>query len=137
MKTVIGQFQKRVWKNVTNEDHVEAYVKFDSGAVAHVQLSHLAAAGKPKWYILGTKGAIVDTGDGQFTVHTRTHERMASFQVKYYESTWASYYEMLADHLTKGAPNPVTPESARRVIAVMELAERSSKTGKEQTVPYE
>lgn len=137
MKTVSGQFQKRVWKQTTNEDHVEAYVKFDSGAVAHIQISDIAAAPKPRWYILGTKGAIVDTGGaGKFTVYTRTRGRIASFEVKHYETVW-NYYEMLADHLIKGAPNPVTPQSARRVIALMELAERSSRTGKEQAVPYE
>ena len=137
MKTISGQFQKRVWKHVTNEDHCEAYIKFDSGAAAHVQLSSIAAAGKPRWYILGTKGAIVDTGGGQFTVHTRTGEHTASFEVKHYESQWNRYYEMLADHLIRNAANPVTPQSARRVIAVLELAERSSRTGREQKVPYE
>jgi predicted dehydrogenase len=137
MKTVSGQFQKRVWKDTTNEDHVEAYVKFDSGAVAHVQVSDIVAARKPKWYILGSEGAIVDTGhDGKFTVHTRVRDRLATFEVSHRDTVW-NYYESLADHLVKGAPNPVTPESARRVIAVMALAERSSKTGKEQTVPYE
>jgi scyllo-inositol 2-dehydrogenase (NADP+) len=137
MTTVSGQFQKRVWKEVTNEDHCEAYVRFDSGAAAHIQLSSLCAAPKPRWYILGTKGAIVDTGGGNFTVYTRTGDYTASFQVKYYESAWAGYYQMLADHLIDGKPNPVTPESARRVIAVIELAERASKTGREQKVPYE
>ena len=137
IKTVTGQYQKRVWNDVTNEDHVETYIKFDSGAVAHVELSSICAAPKPRWYILGTKGAIVDRSEGKFTVCTRTGDYTASFEVKYYESKWASYYQMLADHLTKDAPNPVTPESARRVIAVIELAERSSRTGKEQKVPYE
>jgi len=137
IKTVSGQFQKRVWKHTTNEDHVEAYVKFDSGAIAHIQLSDIAAASKPKWYILGTEGAIVDTGrEGKFTVYTRARDRVASFEVEHYKTVW-NYYDMLADHLIKGAPNPVTPQSARRVIAMIELAERSSKTGKEQTVPYE
>ncbi len=137
MKSVTGQFQKRVWDHVSNEDHCEVYVRFDSGAVAHVQVSSIAAAPKNKWYILGTTGAIVDSGGGQFTVYTRVNDRMASFQVKYYESTWASYYEMLADHLIEDAPVPVTPESARRVIAVLELAERASRSGEEQKVPYE
>jgi len=137
MKTITGQFQKRVWNQVTNEDHCEAYIKFDSGAVAHVELSSIAAAPKPKWYILGTRGAIVDRGTGQFTVTTRVKDRMASFEAKYYEPSWASYYEMLAAHLVRDAPNPVTPESARRVVAVIELAERSSRTGREQKVPYE
>jgi len=137
MTTVTGQFQKRVWDHVTIEDHCEAYIRFDSGAAAHVQLSSISAATKPKWYILGTKGAIVDTGGGQLTVSTRTGDYVASFQVPYYQSTWASYYELMADHLTKDAPVPVTPESARRVIAVIELAERASKTGREQRVPHE
>ena len=137
MKTVSGQFQKRVWDHVTNEDHCEAYIRFDSGAAAHVQLSSISAATKPRWYILGTTGAIVDNGGSQFTVYTRACDYTASFQVPYYQSTWASYYEMLADHLTKNAPNPVTPESARRVIAVIELAERASRTGREQRVPHE
>jgi predicted dehydrogenase len=137
MTTITGQYQKRMWHNVTNEDHSEAFVRFDSGAVAHIQLSSLCAAPKSRWYILGTKGAIVDTGGGQFTVYTRAGDYTASFQVKYYDSVWASYYEMLADHLIENKPNPVTPESARRVIAVISLAERASKTGKEQKVPYE
>jgi scyllo-inositol 2-dehydrogenase (NADP+) len=137
MTTITGQLQKRMWHNVTNEDHCETYIHFDSGAVAHVQLSSLCAAPKARWYILGTKGAILDTGGGEFTVYTRVRDRMSSFQVKYYESAWAGYYEMLADHLIKNKPNPVTPESARRVIAVLELAERASETGKEQKVPYE
>jgi len=137
MTTITGQYQKRMWHNVTNEDHSEAFVRFDSGAAAHIQLSSLCAAPKSRWYILGTKGAIVDNGGGQFTVYTRAGDYTASFQVKYYDSVWASYYEMLADHLIENKPNPVTPESARRVIAVISLAERASKTGKEQKVPYE
>ena len=135
--TVTGQFQKRVWDRVTNEDHCETFIRFDSGAAAHVQLSSICAAPKPRWYILGTKGAIVDSGGGQFTVYTRTGSYTASFEVKYYESAWAGYYEKLADHLIDDAQNPVTPESARRVIAVLELAEKASQSGQEQSVPYE
>jgi len=139
MKTVSGQFQKRVWNHVTNEDHVEAYIKFEGGAVAHVELSTITAHPKPRWYILGTKGAIVDVGGGQFKVYTRIDNYTASFDVKYYEAVdaWRNYYQGLADHLFNDKPIPVTPESARRVIAVLELAERSSQSGREQEVPYE
>jgi len=137
MTSVSGQFQERVWKHVTNEDHCEAYVKFDSGAAAHVQISTTAAAPKPRWYILGTKGAIVDCADGHLTVYSRTGEHTASFEVEYQEGQWGRYYEMFARHLLEDGPNPVTPESARRVIALIGLAERSWRTGKEQKVPYE
>ncbi len=137
MRTVTGQFQESpVWKQVTNEDHGECYIKFDGGAVAHLQVSTICASPKPKWYVLGTRGAIV--GDGEkFTVTTRVKDRLAEFEAGIGGWAGSAYYEALADHFTKGAPNPVTPESARRVIAVLELAGKSSKTGKEQTVPHE
>ena len=109
----------------------------DARVAAYSQISDIAAARKPKWYILGTEGAIVDMGrEGKFTVYTHVRDHIASFEVKHYETVW-NYNEKLADHLVKGAPNPVTPESARRVIAQIEMAERSHKTGKEQVVPYE
>ena len=137
MRTVTGQFQESpVWKHVTNEDHCECYIKFEGGAVAYMQVSTIQAAPKPKWYVLGTRGAIVSDG-AKWKVATRIKDRTAGFEVDARQSRGSDYYELLADHLTKGAPNPVTPESARRVVAVIELAERSSKTGKEQRVPYE
>jgi hypothetical protein len=48
-----------------------------------------------------------------------------------------SYYENIVAHLNNGEPLVVTPESARRVVAVMDLAEKSSKTHQAETVPYE
>jgi predicted dehydrogenase len=137
MAGVTGQFQKRVWDESTNEDHVEAFIRFDDGAVAHVQISQMAAAGKPRFYVLGTKGALVNQWDGPIEVRTRVGRHTATFTVDCGESHWPAYYQGLADHLTADAPNPVTPESARRVIAVFETAERSSQEGGEQPVPYE
>lgn len=137
VKSVSGQFQKRLWPEISNEDHVEAYVKFDDGAVAHVQVSNIAAAPKPRWYILGTKGALVDHWGGELEVSTRVGSHTATFNVKYRESDWPAYYRGMVDHLVNDAPNPVSPESARRVIAVVEMAERSWQSGCEQPVPYE
>ena len=52
-------------------------------------------------------------------------------------SQWDKYYRDIYAHLAHGAPLDVTPEQARRVIAVMEAAEKSSKTGQAEPVPYE
>ena len=38
---------------------------------------------------------------------------------------------------SKGAETTSAPESARRVIAVLELSEKSSRTHQAETVPYE
>jgi scyllo-inositol 2-dehydrogenase (NADP+) len=136
MTAVTGFFHKRVWLDATNEDQVEAVIRFESGAVADVQLSHISMAGKPRWRILGTKGAIVDQ-DGSLRVTTQLKGYSARMDVKYKETDWRAYYSNIAGHLLRGEPLAVTPESARRVIAVIETAEKSSKAGRSLAVPYQ
>jgi predicted dehydrogenase len=134
---VTGQFQKRVWERPTIEDHVEACIRFDDGAVAHLQISRMAALEKPRWYILGTEGALLDERQGQTKVFTRVRGHTASFSVDYQRSDWPAYYRGMLAHLTEDAPIPVTAESARRVIGVFEAAERSSRRGGERSVAHE
>ena len=59
---VTGVCHKRVWHDVTNEDHASAIIHFENGTVAEVTTSSIARISKPLWYILRTKGAITDTG---------------------------------------------------------------------------
>lgn len=134
---VNGYFHKLVWKDVTVEDEVEAMLRFESGAVADVQLSSIARAGKPRWRILGTEGAIVDEGGGAFRVVTGLREYEARLEIKYKESEWPAYYRNIVDHLLRGAELGVRPEEARRVIAIIETAEKSAVSGRTEPVPYE
>ena len=136
MLSVTGYFHKRVWTDVTNEDQVEATIRFHSGCVANIQMSHLSMAGKPRWRVLGTKGAIVDQG-GHFMLYTEVDGVRVEGKIPYAKSTWEKYYENIGDHLLRGKPLNVLPEQARRVIAIMELAEKSSRSGKAEPVPYE
>jgi predicted dehydrogenase len=132
---VSGHFQeKRVWHDVTNEDHCHAVVRFDGGCTASIELSHIAAIGKPRWRILGTKGALCQEDDG-FRLVTHEGGLQRDSRIAYLESDWHAYYRNVGDHLTLGEPLEVTPESARRVIAVIETAGRSSKAGKALPVP--
>jgi scyllo-inositol 2-dehydrogenase (NADP+) len=146
MVAVTGFFHKRVWHDVTNEDQVQAVIRFAGGQVADVQQSHISLGPKARWRILGTEGAILDRGDrvrvgqgerGAFLVRIRVHGYPAEFQVPYRDPVPASFYARVQAHLARGEPLPVTPESARRVIAVLELAERSSASGRSEPVPYE
>ncbi|MEM2905505.1 MAG: Gfo/Idh/MocA family oxidoreductase [Candidatus Bathyarchaeia archaeon] len=134
---VNGYFHKCVWKDVTNEDQVEATLRFDSGAVVDVQISSIARAGKPRWRILGAEGALVDEGGGKFHVFTGLQGYEARLEVKYQQSDWPAYYRNIAAHLLQGAELDVKPEEARRVVAIIEAAEKSALTGKTETVPYE
>ncbi|MBN2307865.1 MAG: Gfo/Idh/MocA family oxidoreductase, partial [Candidatus Hydrogenedentes bacterium] len=135
---VSGHFQpKRVWHDVTNEDHCSAMVRFANGVSAHIELSHLAAVGKRRWRILGTRGGIEDSPHGQNTFRVVSYKEGVRLEsdVAYRESDWHAYYRNVADHLLTGAPLAVTPESARRVIALIETAEQSSRAGKAMPVP--
>ena len=55
---VTGDLQKRVWHAVTNEDHGEAFIRFENGVTVDYMTSSIAASSRPKWRILGTQGAI-------------------------------------------------------------------------------
>lgn len=149
---VTGFYHKLVWHDIDQEDQVRAIMRFENGCVADVSHSHIAAIGKPLWRILGTKGAILDTGSGgnkgyqneiagpsggEFQMVTIENGERKSVQVPYKESDWLTYYAEIADHLLRGGPIPVTGEDGRRTIAVFEAAERSSKSGKTEPVAYE
>jgi predicted dehydrogenase len=57
--------------------------------------------------------------------------------VPYQESDWNTWYRELAAHLLGGAPVPVSGHDGRRVIAVLETAEKSARSGHSEAVPYD
>lgn len=153
MRGITGFYHKLVWKEFNIEDQTRASILFENGTVADVSFSHIAAIGKPLWRILGTTGAIVDTGNGAIEgyLHNTTGPAGGSFQmvtigesgerkettVSYRESDWLTYYMEVAEHLLRDGPVPVTGEDGRRTIAVLETAERSAKSGRTEIVEYE
>jgi scyllo-inositol 2-dehydrogenase (NADP+) len=136
VREVRGFFRKMRWMDVTNEDHLDAMLLFDNGVTAQVQMSSLARVGRPRWRILGTLGGLQSEHD-HFRVHTEVGGLGAEAVIRYQEGRWENYYKQLADHLLRGGPLDVRPEQARRVIAIMEAAERSSQSGRPEPVPHE
>ncbi|NPV45682.1 MAG: Gfo/Idh/MocA family oxidoreductase [Armatimonadetes bacterium] len=149
---VNGYFHKLVWHEMTNEDQTRALIRFANGCVADVTWSTVAAVGKPLWRILGTRGGILDygvnanpfyerqirgpSGGSLLLVTCEGHARSEEW-VPYRDCDWPTYWQGIADHLLRGAPVPVSGEFGRRVIGVLEAAERSSQTGQTESVPYE
>ncbi|MHB9023557.1 MAG: ThuA domain-containing protein [Armatimonadota bacterium] len=126
---VMGDFQKRVWNSVTNEDHGQAYIRFDNGVTADYLTSTIAASTRPKWRILGTRGSI-EVGEEIKLVSFTSGVRLDStvkVTLPGYGST--QYYRNVADHLLMGEELAVKPEQARRVIGVIDAAQRSSAEG--------
>jgi scyllo-inositol 2-dehydrogenase (NADP+) len=133
---VTGFYQQDlVWKDVTNEDHVHAVIRFANNSVADVQFSSIARVGKPRWRVLGTKGAIVSEDEG-FRVYGECEGIPMEGYVRNGQGTHPKYYENIAAHILDGAELDVKPEEARRVIAIMETAEKSAKSGVSEPIPF-
>lgn len=134
VRTVAAQAHKRVWHDVTNDDQVRVDLTFAGGAQASFLQSAIAMARKPKWYLLGTAGAVVaDWSDtpvpadfpARLTVYRSTGEEKLTPAAREDHG----FYRNLADHLAWGEPLAVTAEEARRNVAVMEAATQSIKRG--------
>jgi len=130
VRMVEGQAHKRVWHDVTNADQVRVDVTFASGAQASFLQSEIAAARKPKWYLLGTEGAVVGEW-AEAPVPSDLPARVKVFRRSGEELLTLSprddhgFYRNLADHLAWREPLAVTAEEARRTVAVMEAATQS------------
>ncbi len=130
VRTVSAQAHKRVWNDVTNADQVRVDLTFAGGQQATFLQSDIAAARKPKWYLLGTQGAVV----GDWVDEPEPSDfpaRVSVFRPKGEELLTLprrrehAFYRNLADHLAWGEPLAVTAEEARRTVAVMEAATQS------------
>jgi len=145
---------KRVWHDVTNADHSRVLVHFVDGVEAEFTHSDLAAALKPKFYVLGTEGGLV--GDWRFEavvarspIGTLLEDRLAHSDApadlrvftpngdgRTHETRLAlpppppqPFHRQLADHVLSGEPMDVTPAGSRRNIAVMQAATQSAAQG--------
>ena len=145
---------KRVWHDVTNADHSRVLVHFVDGVEAEFTHSDLAAAAKPKFYVLGTYGGVI--GDwreekvvARSRIGTLLEDRLAvsdspadlrvllpNGQGRTHETRLAippappqPFHRQLADKVLSGEPMDVTPEGSRRNIAVMQAATASAEQG--------
>lgn len=154
--SVRGVEHKRVWHDITNADQSSVYLRFAGGQEAEFLHSDIAAALKPKWYILGEQGAIVGHWR-QESVKTRRwsgdliEQRLAPSEALPALSIFTRdlggaiheqhvtlpptpinpFHRNLANHLHSGEPLAVPPEESRRNIVVMEAAKRSAERGGE------
>jgi scyllo-inositol 2-dehydrogenase (NADP+) len=132
IESVSGDFRKQLWHQVSIEDHGVAYVRFEGGRTAQLEISNISAIGKSRFRILGTLGGIEQKGwdekEGLTLVSYKDNVKMES-KVPFMKSDWDGFYRNIADHLILGEPLVVTPESARKVIGVISLAEESSRRG--------
>ena len=145
---------KRVWHDVTNADQKRIWIKFEGGKEAEFIHSDIAAVRKPKWYLLGTKGAIIGHFKDVATYHIdpllyfhqqnipatemipdlTLFQRHASGQIL--EQKMAiperkdyAFYNNLADHLLTGEPLVSSLKDSAKVVSILETAALSASKG--------
>ncbi|CAB4595376.1 unannotated protein [freshwater metagenome] len=131
---VSGQNHKRVWDHATNADHAHVTVTFTNGKQATFVHSDLAAARKPKFYVLGTTGAIIGNWDpaGEPAVadlpavlsvhHIDGSSRIAALQpLQPHE-----FHRSIVSFLNDKTPMEVNAVQSRNVVAIMQAAEQSA-----------
>ena len=132
--SVSARAHKRVWHDVTNADQVSVSLAFDGGAQAMFLQSDIASVRKPKWYVLGTNGAV--TGDwvdepvpADFPARVSVYRPSGVELLHLPPRDEQGFYRNLADHLAWDEPLAVPAAEARRNVAVMEAATESIRRG--------
>ena len=154
VEAVLGTRHKRVWQDVTNADQERIQIRFSGGKEAEFIHSDIAAARKPKWFLLGTEGAIVghwrDVTSHEIdpVLYYHSHEIPATEMVpditlfcRHHSGEIISmkpavpdrehyrFHSNLADHLLIGEPIAAPLADSVKVVAILEAAARSMEHG--------
>ncbi|MEP6464010.1 MAG: Gfo/Idh/MocA family oxidoreductase [Frankiaceae bacterium] len=153
---VTAHDHKRIWHDVTNADSTRVSLHFADGVEADFLNSDLAAALKPKWYVLGTRGTLVGSwrrsavlardpvgnlvedrlapgeSPADLTLHATDGSVTALAQP---QAPDAPFHRELADLLLTGVPMSVTPHQARRTVSVLAAATESICLGGRPVIP--
>ena len=141
---------KRKWHDVTNADHTSMSMRYRDGSEAIFVHSDLAAALKPRWYLLGTEGAITsswrrETVVGRNAVGTLEEDVLAATDsppdLTFVDGAGSTtklaqrtperhaFHRQFVDAARYCWPMEVTATQSRRVVAVMEAARASARAG--------
>lgn len=154
LESVMSFRHKRVWYDVTNFDQERIRLKFEGGKEAEFIHSDIAAARKPKWYLLGTKGAMVghwkdvttynidpvlyfhkhDIPETEMAPELILYRRHPSGQIVEQKMSLPerqdyAFHNNLADHLLTGEPIVTSLKDSVKVVSILETAARSAENG--------
>jgi len=146
--------QKRRWHEMTNLDQLRIHLQFPDGREATFFQSELDGFRRPKFYVQGTQGTIIGNyrpleqhrvepvfgyqvdryhyAEAPVMLEVALYEgpgRLAHYQPSLVDPDPFGFHRNLADHLLVGTPLAVAPTDIRDVVAVLELAHRSTALG--------
>jgi len=119
------------------DDYFKLLIRFRGGATAHLESSQVSRYNLPRWYVLGTKGALLSENGGH-PVRVRTQVKGEEFERTYQVegSCWEKYYENLYDVLMHRAHPIIRLEEVRKTAAVIDAARLSAHNKREEKVRY-
>lgn len=131
---VTGLNQKRHWHHVTNADHAQLAITYTDGKQAIFINSDLAAARKPKYLLLGTKGSLVGNWDAKAGNSPADLPAIISLYKEDGTVTVLppvtaapfAFHAAVSAHLHHGTPMAITTLQSRDVVAIMQAAETSA-----------
>lgn len=140
---------KSHWKNIDIGNYVKLLITCNDGTLFQVEVSNLARADRPRWYILGTLGSMVKYGrdpqegpmvqgnidaaseppEHRSRIRTEVNGSASELVIDSVKGSWKSYYQNISDSLNKGAELAVKPESVRKDMVLLDAAMRSVESG--------
>jgi predicted dehydrogenase len=119
------------------DDYFKLLIRFRGGTTAHLEASQVSRYNLPRWYILGTKGALLSENGGhpiKIKTQIKGEEFERTYQVE--PSCWERYYENLYDVLMHRAHPLIKLDEVRKNAAVIDAAQLSAHNRREEKVRY-
>jgi scyllo-inositol 2-dehydrogenase (NADP+) len=143
--TVFCDISNRHWDTDIGT-HAKLLLKFANGVLFQIEMSYLSRAEKPRWMILGERGAFTKYGldpqeaamvagniyaaqedpSHRAKVRTEINGVVGELTVETVRGCWTSYYQNISDALNKNAELNVKPEQVRRQIQILDAAMQSA-----------
>jgi scyllo-inositol 2-dehydrogenase (NADP+) len=125
------RFQYRIF-GTDVENMAQLAITHADGAVFNINLSQVSRLQKPRWYVLGDKGALIKEtlgGADKARIQTEVAGLTTEMTVPSVGGDWRDFYRNLVTALRGEAPLAVLPEEIRENVRVMEAAFQSAQTG--------
>ena len=130
-------------------NYAKLLIRFSNDVLYEIEIGNLAAVNRPRWYVVGDKGALIKYGldpqegpmrEGNIDaaeenpaeraqVVTMVNGQREDSVLDSVRGTWKSFYQNISDVLNKGAELAVKPEEALETMRVYDAAMRSAETG--------
>ncbi len=136
MLMLINLEPKSVWcemKNIIWSEEVDSYfklaIRFKGGMMGIIEDSQLSRYRLPRWYVLGTKGALLSEYWGapvKIKIAKTENEEGEESLVDMEKDDWGRFYGNIRDVFNSKAPLLVKPEEVLNTSAVIDAAKLSN-----------